>query len=75
MLGLKLNLQRNPNIFNLEEEKMEDIIQVDDAKVQRIVRKIILKENKNNKTREKTDAGMVQEIKKIISVEVSKNDH
>lgn len=32
---------------------MEDIIQVDDAKVQRIVRKIILKENKNNKTREK----------------------
>lgn len=54
---------------------MEDSIQVDDAKVQRIVRKIILKENKNNKTREKTDAGMVQEIKKIISVEVSKNDH
>lgn len=54
---------------------MEDIIQVDDAKVQRIVRKIILEENKNNKTREITDSGMVQVIKKIISVEVSKNDH
>ena len=32
---------------------MEDIIQVDDAKVQRIVRKIILKEKKKNKDKDK----------------------
>ncbi len=45
-------------------------VEVDIKKVDRMLKKIIMRENINNKTREKTDAQMVQWIKKLIEEEV-----
>lgn len=46
-----------------------DDIKIDDKAIERLKRRIILQENKNLKTREKTDAQMVTWIKKQIEEE------
>lgn len=45
-------------------------IEIDTEKVQRLLGKLIVREKTNLKTREKTDAQMVQMIKKMIEEEV-----
>jgi len=45
-------------------------IEIDTNKVQRMLPKLILREKTNLQTREKTDAQMVQMIKKMIEEEV-----
>ena len=45
-------------------------VEIDADKVQRMLGKIILREKTNLKTREKSDAQMVQMIKKLIEEEV-----
>jgi hypothetical protein len=47
-----------------------DGVEIDTDKVDRMLQKIILREKKNLKTREKTEAQMVQMIKKLIEEEV-----
>ncbi len=46
-------------------------IQVNEKAVERLKRKIIIQENKNIKTKEKSDSQMVTWIKKKIEEEVS----
>lgn len=43
-----------------------DEIKIDDKTIERLKRKIILMESKNLKTRQKTDAQMVSDFKKLI---------
>ena len=45
-------------------------IDIDSEKVQRMLAKLIMREKTNLQTREKTDAQMVQMIKKMIEEEV-----
>jgi len=45
-------------------------IEVDTDKVQRMLAKLIMREKTNLQTREKSDAQMVQMIKKLIEEEV-----
>ena len=45
-------------------------INIDAEKVQRLLAKLILREKNNIQTREKSDAQMVQMIKKMIEEEV-----
>ncbi len=45
-------------------------VEIDIEKVDRMLKKVILREKTNLKTREKTDAQMVQMIKKLIEEEV-----
>ena len=45
-------------------------INIDGEKVQRMLAKLIMREKTNLQTREKTDAQMVQMIKKMIEEEV-----
>ena len=45
-------------------------IDIDREKVQRMLAKLIMREKTNLQTREKTDAQMVQMIKKMIEEEV-----
>jgi len=47
-----------------------DGVEIDTEKVDRMLKKVILREKTNLKTREKTDAQMVQMIKKLIEEEV-----
>lgn len=47
-----------------------DGIEIDTEKVDRMLKKLILREKTNLKTREKNDAQMVQMIKKLIEEEV-----
>lgn len=49
---------------------MAEEIRIDDKAVERLKRRIILEENKNLRTREKTDQQMVAWIKKKIEEEV-----
>lgn len=49
---------------------MADEIKINEKAVERLKRKIIIQENKNLKTREKTDQQMVAWIKKQIEEEV-----
>lgn len=46
-------------------------IDIDPAKVQRMLAKLIVREKNNLQTREKSDAQMVQMIKKLIEEEVT----
>jgi len=48
---------------------IESVI-IDTERIDRLLKKIILREKTNLKTREKTDAQMVQMIKKMIEEEV-----
>ena len=50
---------------------MAEGIKTNDAAVERLKRWIILKENQNIKTREKSDAEMVKTIKKRIEEEAN----
>lgn len=45
-------------------------VEIDTEKVDRMLKKLILREKTNLKTREKTDVQMVQMIKKLIEEEV-----
>ena len=45
-------------------------IDIDSEKIQRMLAKLIMREKTNLQTREKTDAQMVQMIKKMIEEEV-----
>ncbi len=45
-------------------------VEIDESKVDRILKNIIFREKANLKTREKSDAQMVQIIKKIIEEEI-----
>jgi len=45
-------------------------VEIDTIKIDRLLKKIIVREKINLKTREKTDAQMVQMIKKLIEEEV-----
>ena len=47
-----------------------DSNQVDEKVVRRLMNKIIIQENRNNKSRAKSDSQMVAEIKKISEEEV-----
>lgn len=47
-----------------------DGVEIDTEKIDRMLRKLILREKANLKTREKSDAQMVQMIKKLIEEEV-----
>ena len=47
-----------------------DEIQIDDRKVKNILRKIIIEEARNIKTQDKSDAKMVEVIKKLIEEEL-----
>ena len=47
-----------------------DSNQVDENVVRRLMNKIIIQENRNNKSRAKSDSQMVAEIKKMIEEEV-----
>ena len=47
-----------------------DSDQVDEKVVHRLMNKIIIQENRNNKSRAKSDSQMVAEIKKMIEEEV-----
>lgn len=47
-----------------------DSNQVDEKVVRRQMNKIIIQENRNNKSRAKSDSQMVAEIKKMIEEEV-----
>lgn len=47
-----------------------DFIIIDDEKIKRLERKIILQENINLKTREKTDQQMINWIMELIEEEV-----
>ncbi len=47
-----------------------DSVEIDTEKVDRMLRRLIMREKTNLKTREKTDAQMVQMIKKLIEEEV-----
>jgi hypothetical protein len=49
---------------------MADSNQVDEKVVRRLMNKIIIQENRNNKSRAKSDSQMVTEIKKMIEEEV-----
>lgn len=51
----------NPNVNGIE---------VDTEKVNRMLAKVIMREKNNLQTREKSDAQMVQMIKKLIEEEV-----
>lgn len=53
-----------------EQNPVVNGIEIDTEKVQRMLGKLILREKINLKTREKTDAQMVQMIKKMIEEEV-----
>ena len=53
-----------------DEKPIVNGIEIDTDKVQRMLAKLILREKTNLKTREKTDAQMVQMIKKLIEEEV-----
>ncbi|MGI5997227.1 MAG: hypothetical protein GYA02_04325 [Clostridiaceae bacterium] len=53
-----------------EQNPVVNGIEIDTEKVQRMLGKIIVREKTNLKTREKTDAQMVQMIKKMIEEEV-----
>ena len=48
-----------------------DKLMIDEKKVSRIIRKIIIAEGKNIKNNEKNDTQMAQEIRKMIEEEVS----
>ena len=48
-----------------------DGVEIDTYKVQRMLEKLILREKTNLKTREKTDAQMVQMIRKLIEEEIA----
>ncbi len=45
--------------------------EIDNMKVERLKRKIIIKENENLKTKDKDDPNMVKWIQKLIEEEVS----
>lgn len=45
-------------------------IVVDDVKVKRIIRRIMVEETRNIKSQDKSDTHMVKEIKKLIEEEV-----
>lgn len=49
---------------------MVDGVSIDTNKIQRMLPKLILREKTNLQTREKSDAQMVQMIKKMIEEEV-----
>ena len=49
---------------------MADSNQVDEKVGRRLMNKIIIQENRNNKSRAKSDSQMVTEIKKMIEEEV-----
>lgn len=53
-----------------ERKIVVDDVEIDTEKVDRILKKIILREKTNLKTREKSDAQMVQLIKRLIEEEV-----
>lgn len=53
-----------------DEKPIVNGVEIDTDKVQRMLSKLILREKTNLKTREKTDAQMVQMIKKLIEEEV-----
>jgi hypothetical protein len=53
-----------------EQNPVVNGIEIDTEKVQRLLGKLIVREKTNLKTREKTDAQMVQMIKKMIEEEV-----
>jgi hypothetical protein len=53
-----------------EQNPVVNGIEIDTEKVQRMLGKLIFREKTNLKTREKTDAQMVQMIKKMIEEEV-----
>lgn len=46
-------------------------IQINDKAIERLKRKIIVQENKNIKTKEKSDPQMIAWIKKLIEEEVA----
>ena len=45
-------------------------VEIDTVKVERMLQKLIIREKTNLRTREKSDAQMVQMIKKLIEEEV-----
>lgn len=53
-----------------EQNPIIDGVEIDTEKVDRLLKKLILREKANLKTREKTDAQMVHMIKKLIEEEV-----
>lgn len=48
----------------------ESDLQVDEAKVKKLIRRIIIAESKNIKSEEKNDTQMVRDIKSMIEEEV-----
>ncbi len=60
-----MKLRRSLDTMNEENE-----IKVDEKKAASLIRKIIIAESKNIKSEEKTDAQMVNAIKKMIEEEV-----
>lgn len=56
----------------MEENRFVEVngIQVDSQKVQLLLRKLIIKEKTNIKTKQHSDADMVRQIKKMIEEEV-----
>ena len=46
-------------------------IAVDEKKAAKLIKRIIISESRNNKSREKSDLQMVKEIKKMIEEEVN----
>jgi hypothetical protein len=53
-----------------EQRPVVNGVAIDTAKVDKMLRTLIFREKKNLKTREKSDAQMVQMIKKLIEEEV-----
>ena len=48
----------------------ESDLEIDEAKVKKLIRRIIVAESKNIKSEEKTDTQMVRDIKSMIEEEV-----
>jgi hypothetical protein len=53
-----------------DQKPVVDGVEIDIEKVDRMLKRLIMREKTNLKTREKTDAQMVQMIKKLIEEEV-----
>ena len=58
------------DLIAYKEGGAKDSNQVDEKVVHRLMNKIIIQENRNNKSRAKSDSQMVAEIKKMIEEEV-----
>ncbi len=56
--------------FNMSKKVFVNKIEIDEEKVRLLLRKIIIKEKRNIKTKEKSQAEMVKQIKKMIEEEV-----